>query len=479
MKCLLHSLAAALLFPLLVSADPFVSPADSGVGPKGADKNHFLFLVDSSLEMAEHRVTLRNLVHDWIQNGLEGLMEPGDAFVLWPFHNKVDTQTFPAETWRPGGNRELALRAYQYFQRLPFDQNVSIPLAVHYFGSLVEHTPQITLVLVSNGRHFIKGTPFDDEINQAYRQKALPMHQAGRPLITMIYVENKKALGWAVFGAGEKLQLPKPPPSETKVVNKTATQKTVAAKPPKQQSEIRLSSQPVSETVLAEPSSAKPVPPGEEKKATNTPGNREVAEEPKQAPPSTAEALEARSSPPASSNSNPLPEAPSDSTQQTNKSETSSSSNSEENMNAVQVSEQQVLGPEVPSDFSGPREPLASPDAASPAATEAQEPVSTADTDTNEVALSTGKPPSSSQSPQETIARRAQSARSSPAEPDIQTAPLQTTSVPESPKKYGLLLAGVCLLLFGMAGLLLFLRHQRRSAPESSFITQSYNQTRH
>ena len=174
----------------------------------------YLFVVNTSNAFEPYRQTVRNFVYDMLDTGLQGRMKDGDTYTVWTFNESVDTTTFPVLEWSGGMATELGGRAFEFLRIRSFEGRNNWRDAQIALFSAIKGVPDLTVILISDGFHPMKGTPYDEKINEVYAQFSLKFQEEGRPFITTIVGREGKVVGAAVNTVGEELVDPTPAPKE-------------------------------------------------------------------------------------------------------------------------------------------------------------------------------------------------------------------------------------------------------------------------
>jgi hypothetical protein len=167
--------------------------------------------------------------------GLDHHLRPGDILVIWPFDAEVHRKAFPVVPWQPGTRQELARQCHQLFQRLPFRVPVDWKRAQNEMRRAVQEAGTLRVVLVTDNKRTIQGTPFDAEVNSAVQDE----HDSNAPAVISFLAQGSRLVDWAVTPPGGRVVMPRPGPrplSETNQVTKAKPRSSEAnpSKPAKQ-----------------------------------------------------------------------------------------------------------------------------------------------------------------------------------------------------------------------------------------------------
>jgi hypothetical protein len=211
MKRILWALCAATLVSSAVSAaDKAATPekalATSRKTPPLPAGDRFLFVVDTSAGMARLGNASRQAVFDLIESGLNGHMRPGDTYGLWTFNSEPQTGVFPMQVWNTN-TLELASRAEVFLRDQPYEKRARLAPTVARLNSIIALVQDVTIFIVTDGTTPIKGTPFDEGINAAFKQRLPEVRQVKKPLVTTLIARGGALVHWSVTLAGESFLL--------------------------------------------------------------------------------------------------------------------------------------------------------------------------------------------------------------------------------------------------------------------------------
>ena len=121
-------------------------------------------------------------------------MHAGDSIGVWTYNKDVYTGRMPLQTWSLGDAEEIAMRTGEYLRAQKFENDSQIDQAMSAVGKVVKLSDIITVILISDGKSPIVGTPFDDEINKAYLQNLVEMKKNAKPVVTVLQGRGGKFL---------------------------------------------------------------------------------------------------------------------------------------------------------------------------------------------------------------------------------------------------------------------------------------------
>ncbi|MBL9170078.1 MAG: hypothetical protein JNN07_20255 [Verrucomicrobiales bacterium] len=208
-KSLLWSVALLVLGCALPS-----SAASSGTAkpkPPEPTGNRYLFIVENSSAMQKRDESTRQTLFEFINTGLRGRMLPGDTFGVWAFNSQPETR-FPMQVWDSATRLDLATRVNLFLKDLGYTKRSNFERVWRDLQAVVASVNELTVILITDGKNKISGTPFDQEINTTYRQLGAELTTKNQPFITAFVLREGHFAAYSVTQPGESLILP--PPSE-------------------------------------------------------------------------------------------------------------------------------------------------------------------------------------------------------------------------------------------------------------------------
>ena len=222
--------------------------------------NRFLFIVDTSASMERHARDAQQLVTDILSSSASGQMHRGDTLGVWTFNSEVYTGTFPLQRWSPGDWWPIASHITEFLQQQHYGKKSRFDkaLAEHQYARSSQIQDIITIFIISNGEGKMQGTPFDAEINAAYKQSLKEMKKDRLPIITVLQAKGGKIIKYTVTAFPWPVVVPEVPIPITKVQAQPAKPASTAVP----QNSIA-ANQPAAATIATTtpPRSIQPLPP--------------------------------------------------------------------------------------------------------------------------------------------------------------------------------------------------------------------------
>lgn len=154
---------------------------------------------------------LRQTVFELVQGGLQGHMANGDTYGVWLVSNQTDT-SFPMETWAQRFRMELGAKAATHLKKHGYKGKARIDLAFADAIRIAKHVGDLNIIFVSNGETPVVGTPFDEAVNERFRQLAPEMKRAKATLNTTFVARDGQIIAWAANKPDFLIAMPLVPP---------------------------------------------------------------------------------------------------------------------------------------------------------------------------------------------------------------------------------------------------------------------------
>jgi hypothetical protein len=209
MKKTLLTLFIALLAALCIGAETFTNPPPSAAPNPNGSK--FLFVIDTSSGMGKLDLANRQTLFDLIYTGVNHQMQPFDTFGVWTFNTKVYAGEYPMQVYETDKLLELASRATFFLKSKKYTGKCEMDVAIVNLASLLRSVKDVNFFILTDGVTPVHGTPFDEPINQVFKQRAAEQRKAAKPFILTLAVRAGTMTKAQVTLPGEDIDLPPAP----------------------------------------------------------------------------------------------------------------------------------------------------------------------------------------------------------------------------------------------------------------------------
>ena len=259
--------AALAIFMLTCAAATGAAPPTNNP-PKLPPGDRFLFVVDTSAGMGRVAEACRRTVFELIWSGLGGYMQPGDTYGLWTFNDKVERSRLPMQVWR-SNSVELASVASRFLRDQPYENSSHPEAALATLKPTVALVQDLVVILITDGRAPIAGTPFDAAIQAACKQRAAEARKLRQPLLVVLVARGGQWVRWSVHLPGETLDLPQRVSSAVVVAGSTHSNAPAAIATPASLDRASVRTAPTNAVVLTPIQAPPATVPNQASPATN------------------------------------------------------------------------------------------------------------------------------------------------------------------------------------------------------------------
>lgn len=186
--------------------------------PAEMDPNgeRFLFIVDMSEDMESLQPATEAALYEMIGGGLFGQMRSGDTFGLWTFNKETFAGRFSMKVWDQRRAVQQATVAAAFISGLTYEKSSNLKSVTTQLRSVIHAVSNVNIILISDGRSAMDGTPLDKAINADYKAKKRDRSRAKQPFITSLIARDGWIIDHSVVIAGrDRILLPerRPPPT--------------------------------------------------------------------------------------------------------------------------------------------------------------------------------------------------------------------------------------------------------------------------
>jgi len=193
-------------------AVPHEIRAQSSQARLPAGSGRYLLIVETSRSMEKEKDGVLDLVSHLLASGMNGQLRRGDTLGLWTFNDALYAGRFPLQQWLPDGQKDITGKALAFLREQKYEKNGNLAPVLLSLGRIVKDSPFLTVILISDGTAKIKGTPFDEKINEYYQLWRAEQQKARMPFATVLRAQAGKITDYSVTSAPWQVELPALPP---------------------------------------------------------------------------------------------------------------------------------------------------------------------------------------------------------------------------------------------------------------------------
>jgi hypothetical protein len=175
-----------------------VSPPATVSSPETLSSNRFLFVVDISTSMRKHGRDILDVVQTILSSGASGQLHVGDTIGVWTFNDDVYTGGMPLQTWSADDGPEIIQRITEFLSQQKLAKKSRLDRAMVPVEKVVKLSDIITVFIISSGAGPIRGTPFDNDINDQYELCLHDMGNQPMPIVTVLQGKRGKLFRYTV-----------------------------------------------------------------------------------------------------------------------------------------------------------------------------------------------------------------------------------------------------------------------------------------
>jgi len=201
------ALSVAMTAALLTGAlSPTIS-AQSNINVATRSANRYLFIVETSRAMQSRARGVFDAIKHALDSSLNGQIHQGDLVGIWTFNEVVHQELFPTQVWSQPTQLAFAVRLPTFADAEVYQRRARLDKIVPEMLKVIADSENITVILVTTGDGVIQGTPFDAQINSAWKEWYDELEGIHMPLQTVIRAKNAQPAAWIMTPAPRPIDL--------------------------------------------------------------------------------------------------------------------------------------------------------------------------------------------------------------------------------------------------------------------------------
>ncbi|MDB6029126.1 MAG: hypothetical protein JWM68_5349 [Verrucomicrobiales bacterium] len=182
-------------------------------------EHRYLFILETSKEMKREAEPARNVLLQLLYSGVMGQMHAGDTFGIWTYNDKLQA-SYPMQSFVWEDREALTTRAAEYLKAQKFTGGAHLENALLPLLKLATNSPNLTVILISDGKQAVAGTPFDQEIRSLHKKYYDDLQESKLPFVTVLVAYHGEFINYAVNSALGPIRVPRlpKPPAVTNIV---------------------------------------------------------------------------------------------------------------------------------------------------------------------------------------------------------------------------------------------------------------------
>src|SRR5947207_8547229 len=204
----IRGLALVFLVICLGMGSPLPTLAQTNHPAGVIPANRYLLIVETSHAMKGRLVGTLRTVNDLIATRMRGQLHLGDTIGVWTYNDILSTGKLPLQEWSEGTRAEIAGKIIDFLKEQKFEKQGRMEQLLPVLMQVVKKSDFITIVLLSDGSQEFHGTPFDQQINQSYKQWSAQQQQAHMPFLTVLRARRGQFTNYSVTPAPFHVEMP-------------------------------------------------------------------------------------------------------------------------------------------------------------------------------------------------------------------------------------------------------------------------------
>ncbi len=171
-----------------------------------------LLIVETSKAMQRRSDAVLGAVRGLLMSGLNDQLRDGSTLGVWTYNEDLYAGRFPLQTWSSSAREDITQRTLSFLKRQKYEKQANFHKVAPALGGVIKDSELITVVLISSGDHEVRGTPFDDRINAAYRRWGDQQQKARMPFVTVFCARKGQIADYVVNTPPWPVEMPRLPP---------------------------------------------------------------------------------------------------------------------------------------------------------------------------------------------------------------------------------------------------------------------------
>jgi len=201
----------ALVFAALLSGI-FVIPTGHAQTATPKLDNRFLLVFDTASEMKRRLPAVKGALAALLATGANGQMHSNDSVGIWTFDEQLRAGQFPLQRWQPDHAALIASNISVFVGGQPYSKKTSFDMLMPMLNKIVQNSDRLTVVIFCDGNGEIHGTPYDNGINQIFKQRQGERQKERLPIAVALRAQLGQYVDCMVSFPPQPVTLPEFPP---------------------------------------------------------------------------------------------------------------------------------------------------------------------------------------------------------------------------------------------------------------------------
>jgi hypothetical protein len=147
-------------------------------------------------------------VQDLLASGLASQARRGDSLGVWTFNEELHIGLVPLQEWSPQAQAAITQRVTGFLRAQKLEKAGRLEKVVPALNRLVNSSPFLTVILVCTGDAELRGTRYDERINQFFQTWRTQQQDARAPFIVALRAQAGALVDCSVNPAPWRAELP-------------------------------------------------------------------------------------------------------------------------------------------------------------------------------------------------------------------------------------------------------------------------------
>jgi hypothetical protein len=193
-------------------------------GAETAVHSRWLLVFDASATMKKLLPGTEAALKKFFTTGADGQIQPGDSIAVWVIDQQINGQ-FPTFTAGATNAGMMVTNLVRFLHRQPCLAPSHLAVLQSPLNRVVAGSRRLTVILFTDGQSDIAGTPYDDGVNQTFRDVQADRRKNQQPVVVVMRSQFGKFTGCTLGFPPADISYPPfpalPPPSATGVARAT------------------------------------------------------------------------------------------------------------------------------------------------------------------------------------------------------------------------------------------------------------------
>lgn len=172
----------------------------------------WLLIFDTSATMKNWLPATTTEVQNVFISSMSGRLHEGDSVAVWTFDKKLRTGDYPVIAWVPSLAASEASDLVSFLNKTHYLNSTRFAALAPALKQVIAHSQRLTIVIFSDGMDELKLTPYDQDINQAFKQLKEARKKLKNPFVVVVRTQEGQFVGATLNLPPGGLDFPSFPP---------------------------------------------------------------------------------------------------------------------------------------------------------------------------------------------------------------------------------------------------------------------------